>query len=440
MPKTFYILSLGCPKNRVDAEMIWAAAARSGLISVDLAEEADVIIVNTCAFIQSAVEESIDTIVEMGRYKSAGSCSRLVVAGCLSPRYGRGLIEQLPEVDLFVGPAEVGQLGNWLAKEVPPEKFICQSGSSFLPQAATGRVNSLAPGSAYLKVAEGCSRSCSFCVIPRLRGPLQSRSLEDLVSEASNLIDLGVHEIVLVAQDLANWGKDLSVRPALHDLVEALACVKGLKWLRLMYLFPAAIPERLIELIASKKNVLAYLDLPFQHIDGEVLKRMRRGGDPQIIDALIDRLRRQIEDVVIRTSLMTGFPGESEDAFLRLVDFVERSRFERLGVFAFSPEPGSLAAKLAGQVPGQVALRRQEELLAIQQPIALDYHTRLIDKQLPVIVEGVNSEGKLFGRAWNQAPEIDGQTIIKGTAEIGQIITARVVDVGPYDLEVDINE
>jgi ribosomal protein S12 methylthiotransferase len=434
------MLSLGCPKNRVDAEMIWAAAARSGMISVDSAAEADVIIVNTCAFIQSAVEESIDAIVEMGRYKSAGSCSQLVVAGCLSPRYGRALVEQLPEVDLFVGPAEVGRLGDWLANQTQPEKFICQPESSFLPGAATGRVNSLGRGSAYLKVAEGCSRSCSFCVIPRLRGPLQSRSLEDLVSEASSLIDLGVREVVLVAQDLANWGKDLKARPALHDLVEALAGVKGLEWLRLMYLFPSAIPERLIELIADKENVLAYLDLPFQHIDGEVLKRMRRGGDPQIIDKLIDRLRRQIEGVVIRTSLMTGFPGESEDAFLRLVDFVKRSRFERLGVFAFSPEEGSSAAKLDEQLPRQVAESRQEQLLALQQPIALDYHSSLLGKQLPVIVEGENVEGKLFGRAWNQAPEIDGQTIINGSSEIGRIVTARVVDVGPYDLEVDIIE
>jgi len=409
-----------------------------GLEWVEDPRRAEVIVVNTCAFIQAAVEESLDTIMEMARLKQDGCCKKLIVAGCLAPRYGQELVAELPEVDLFVGPAEVNELGAWLAGRLPGNKFTCRPGHACLATADVPRVNSLSAGAAYLKVAEGCSRNCSFCIIPSLRGALKSRELVDLVAEAGKLVELGVKEIVLVAQDTTSWGRDLPGNEDLADLVEAVSGVDGLRWLRLMYLFPASVTERLVEVIAGSENVLAYLDVPIQHADRQVLAGMRRG--PAEMGPLFGMLREKIAGVVLRTSVMTGFPSETEDAFCRLRDFVVEHRFERLGAFAFSPEEGSPAALLQGQVPPDVAQGRQEELLARQQEIALGYHEGLVDETLEVIVEGRNAEGSLFGRAWNQAPEIDGQTIIRGGAEPGEIVLARVIDAGPYDLEVEVVE
>ncbi len=432
------MVSLGCPKNRVDAEVVWAEAAELGLVPVDDPAAADIIVVNTCAFIQSAVEESVDTIVEMGRYKQEGKCTRLVVAGCLTPRYGQELLDAMPEVDLFTGPAEVGKLGKWLAESEAPARLSCQPAAGFLPSAATARANSLSPGSAYLKVAEGCSRRCSFCVIPSLRGLQQSRPLADVVAEAEALRSLGVREIVLVAQDLAGWGRDLKGAAGLFDLVAALADVPGLRWLRLMYLYPTDLSDDLLRLIAERDNVLAYLDVPVQHVDHGVLAGMRRGGNVEELTQTMLRFRQEIKGVVLRTSMMTGFPGETEAAFAELKHFVSQIRFERLGVFTFSPEEGTPAAALAKPVDQKLAERRQEELLALQQEIAMAYHQSLEGKTLEVLVESQLEEGKFLGRAWMQAPEVDGQTVIWGEAELGQIIQAKLIDSGPYDLEVEV--
>jgi ribosomal protein S12 methylthiotransferase len=296
-------------------------------------------------------------------------------------------------------------------------------------------VNSLAAGSAYLKVAEGCSRRCTFCIIPRLRGPQRSRSLDDLVEETSNLAALGIREVVLVAQDLANWGVDLPHKPRLADLVEALAGVAGIRWIRLMYLFPTEVPGRLIRVIAKNEKILPYLDLPFQHADAEVLRRMRRGGDPGTFLALVSKLRKQIPNVVLRTSLMTGFPGEDRAAFQRLFDFVERCRFERLGVFVFSAEEGTEAAGLPDQVEKPEARKRHRELMKLQQEIASAYHQSLIGSTQAAIVEE-ELEPRLFaGRLWCQAPEVDGRLTMRGKAQVGEIVRVKVTDAGPYDLE-----
>lgn len=434
MARTFHIVTLGCPKNRVDSEVIWADVATAGLMAVDDPADAEVIIVNTCAFVQSAVVESLDTIVEMGRYKEEGSCRQLIVCGCLTPRFREELAEELPEVDLFVGPAEAGEIGR-LLKNPPKSRLSCAAEQAFLPAASTPRVNSLAAGSAYLKVAEGCSRRCSFCVIPRLRGPQRSRTLEDLVEETSNLAALGIREVVLVAQDLASWGVDLPKKPRLADLVEALAGVAGIRWIRLMYLFPTEVPERLIRVMAENDKVLPYLDLPFQHADAEVLRRMRRGGDPETFLALVERLRKEIPKVVLRTSLMTGFPGEDQAAFERLFDFVERCRFERLGVFIFSPEEGTEAAGLPDPVEKEEAQKRHRELMTLQQEIATAYHQSLVGSTQAAIVEE-ELEPRLFaGRLWCQAPEVDGRLTLRGRARAGDIVRVKVTAAGPYDLE-----
>jgi ribosomal protein S12 methylthiotransferase len=437
LARTFHIVTLGCPKNRVDSEVIWADLATSGLVAVDDPANAEVIIVNTCAFVQSAVVESLDTIVEMGRYKEEGSCKTLIVCGCLTPRFREELVEELPEVDLFAGPAEAGGIGR-LLKNPPESRLSCAKEQAFLLAAATPRVNSLAAGSAYLKVAEGCSRRCSFCIIPRLRGPQRSRTPEDLVEEASNLAALGIREVVLVAQDLAGWGGDLPRKPRLADLVEALASVAGIRWIRLMYLFPAEVPERLIRVMAENEKVLPYLDLPFQHADSEVLRRMRRGGDPETFLALVEKLRKQIPRVVLRTSLMTGFPGEDRAAFRRLFDFVERCRFERLGVFIFSPEEGTQAAELPDPVGKEEAQKRHRELMTLQQEIASAYHQSLVGSAQAAIVEQ-ELEPRLFsGRLWCQAPEVDGRATIRGRARVGEIVRVKVTAAGPYDLECKV--
>ncbi len=435
MPRTFHIVTLGCPKNRVDSEVIWADAALQGLVATDDPAEADVIIVNTCAFIQSAVVESLDTIVEMGNYKEEGRCSQLIVCGCLTARFGEELLAELPEVDLFAGPAEAGEIGRLLSRPPGGGRLSCASGQAFLPSASTPRVNSLSAGSAYLKVAEGCSRKCTFCIIPRLRGPQRSRSIGDLVAEAADLARLGIREVILVAQDLAGWGVDLPEKPRLADLVEALAGVSGIRWLRLMYLFPTEMPERLIRVMAEKENVLPYLDLPFQHADPGVLKRMRRGGDPETFVAVVERLRREIPGLVLRTSLMTGFPGEDRVAFERLFGFVERCRFERLGVFIFSPEEGTQAVELPDPVEPEVAQKRHRELMTLQKEIAWDYHRSLVGSTQAAIVEAELEPGVFTGRLWCQAPEVDGGLTIGGRARAGEIVRVRITKAGPYDLE-----
>jgi ribosomal protein S12 methylthiotransferase len=419
----------------VDSEVIWAGAATQGLLATDDPAAADVIIVNTCAFVQSAVVESLDTIVEMARFKEEGCCSRLIVCGCLTPRFEAELLSELPEVDLFLGPAEIGEIGRFLSDQPGGERLSCAREQAFLPTAATPRVNSLAAGSAYLKVAEGCSRRCTFCIIPKLRGPQRSRSLDDLVTETSNLAGLGIREVILVAQDLVGWGVDLPQKPRLSDLVEALAGVAGIRWLRLMYLFPTEVPERLIRVMLENEKVLPYLDLPFQHADKAVLRRMRRGGDPETFVALVERLREKIPRVVLRTSLMTGFPGEDRDAFDRLFAFVERCRFERLGVFIFSPEEGTPAATFSNPVEKAVAQKRHQELMTLQREIAGAYHQSLVGTTQAAIMEAESKPGELTGRLWCQAPEVDGQLTITGQARVGDIVRVRVTAAGPYDLE-----
>jgi ribosomal protein S12 methylthiotransferase len=432
--RTFHIVGLGCPKNRVDTEVLWASLASIGLRAVDDPSEADVIVVNTCAFIRSAVAESLQTILALAEHRRGGRCSQLVVAGCMTSRYRQRLLEELPEVDLFIGPAEVGQLPKLLAHP-PMQRLRAKPAASFLPQAKTGRVNSLSTGAAYLKVAEGCSQRCSFCVIPKIRGPQRSRQLKDLVRDAENLVKLGASEIILIAQDLSAWGRDLRSQPCLADLVEAIASVPSLHWLRLMYLYPGRGLYRLLKVMADYQVVLPYLDIPFQHIDAGVLRRMRRGGNPKTLRQLILKIREELPGSAIRTTLMTGFPGESEAAFQNLVRFVEESRFERLGVFAFSPEEGSPAGKFAGQVPAALAKRRQKQLLARQQKIARAYHHSLIGKTIEVLVEGRLGNNRFVGRAWNQAPEVDGKTILHGHATVGKIVQMRVTYARPYDLE-----
>lgn len=438
MAKRFHLVGLGCPKNQVDSEVIWAGLASAGLVATDDPAEAEIIVVNTCAFIQSAVEESLDQIVDLARYRKSGQLTKLVVTGCLPARYREKLADELSEVDLFVGPGEVDKLGAMLTGTAPSDRLVAEPGTAFLPNAKTPRVNSLSPGAAYVKVAEGCSRSCTFCIIPKLRGAQRSRPLDDLVAEVEALVHLGINEVVLVAQDLAAWGRDLPGKPGLTELVDALGSVGGLWWLRLMYLFPTQLPEGLLEVIAEREPVLPYLDIPLQHIDDRVLTRMRRGHTAAEARALISAIRKRLPNAVLRTSLMTGFPGEDQEAFDRLRDFVTETRFERLGVFAYSPEEGTVAAEMDDAPATELAHARREELLSIQQPIAEAYHRSLVNTTCEVLIEGICEDGLFEGRAWNQAPEVDGACFVEGHAALGEMVRVRLTDADVYDLQGEI--
>ncbi len=436
MGRRFHLIGLGCPKNKVDSEVVWAQLASRGWTAVDDPAEAELIIVNTCAFLREAVEESLDAIMQASSYKTVGRCKELVVAGCLPGRYTDGLVDELEEVDLFVTPEKIGDLAELLeTKREKRSRLVGDSADSFLMDSNTPRANSLSAGAAYLKVAEGCSRKCSFCVIPSIRGPQRSRPIDDLITEAENLVRWGANELILVAQDLASWGSDLPKRPSLDELVDELAGVAGLWWLRLMYLFPTKVPKRLLDVIARHETVLPYLDIPLQHVDPAVLKRMKRGGDAQTMLDFIGKIRQMLPGAVLRTSLMTGFPGETDESFERMACFVREAKFERLGVFAFSAEEGTEAAKLDKQVPHELALQRQKQLMQIQVSIAEDYHRSLVGKSLEVLVEGIADKGEMIGRAWNQAPEVDGQTFMTGDAIIGEVVRVRITDADPYDLQ-----
>ncbi|RME27983.1 MAG: 30S ribosomal protein S12 methylthiotransferase RimO [Deltaproteobacteria bacterium] len=431
-PATFYMVGLGCPKNRVDSDQLWAELAMRGIVPVGDPADAELIVINTCAFVGEAVGESLEVIEEHARYKTEGSCRTLAVCGCLPARFGKTSDRRriAEEVDLWIGPEPASRVADRLigTRAGREHRF---SGD---PPA---RVNSLSAGAAYLKVADGCSRRCSFCLIPRLRGPLRSRPAAELVQEAEQLAAMGVKELVLVAQDLASWGQDLPGRPGLWQLVDGLARVDGIRWIRMMYLFPKRPPLRLLGLFERHPNVLPYFDVPLQHADSRVLRRMRRGGGPAVYEGFIDAIRQRVPGAVIRTTFMVGFPGEDDRAFDNLLRFVRKARFERMGAFVFSPEPGTEAASMQKGVPPQVAKKRLDRLMKLQRTIAESYHRAIVGRRLEVLVEGRAGGGMSVGRAWNQAPEVDGETVIKGRAKVGEIIEARVTGFGPYHLEVE---
>ncbi|HYZ89194.1 MAG TPA: 30S ribosomal protein S12 methylthiotransferase RimO [Myxococcales bacterium] len=430
---TLYLLSLGCPKNRVDSEVMLGTLLEQGYEVVDDAREAEVVLINSCAFIGEAKQESIDAILEHARLKETARCKALVVAGCLTQRYADVLQQEMPEVDYFVGTSAYPRIAEIIRGErdravIPDPDYIAD--------ARTPRRNSMPKWTAYVKVSEGCDNQCTFCIIPTLRGAQRSRPIADIVEEAHRLVEQGALELNLVAQDLTAYGYDLPGKPRLHDLLRALRDVKA-RWIRLHYAYPRDFPDALIDALAEQPNVARYLDMPLQHIADPVLRRMKRGRDGAWIRKLVRKLRQRVPDLTFRTSFIVGFPGESEEEFQALCDFVEEMRFERVGVFQFSREEGTASFDLDGQLPQRVKASRQKKLLGIQRKISRAHQQALIGRTLDVLVDGVSDETDLLleGRWMGQAPEIDGKVYVnRGTAAPGTIVPVRIEEAGDYDL------
>jgi len=430
-----YMHTLGCPKNRVDSEVMLGTLAQAGYRLVPEPDQAEVIVVNTCGFIESAKEESVEAIVELAEWKREGRCKKLVVTGCLVQRHAGELAEALPEVDHFLGTGAYQDVAR-IVSDAQAKRLVVPD-PDFVHSAASPRVNSLPSHTAYLKIAEGCDNACAFCIIPKLRGPQRSRPIEDLVAEAEALAAQGTVELSLVAQDLTAYGQDLPGKVRLQHLLPALCRVEGIRWLRLHYAYPRDVPDALVEVIAAEPRIVKYLDMPLQHSSDRLLRAMRRGRDSRFLRELLVRLRRRIPGLVLRTSLIVGLPGETEEDFEDLVRFVEEQRFERLGVFEFSPEEGTRAAEMARQVPEAVKRARYERLMELQQGISRAHQRALVGRRLEVLVEGraEETEHLLAGRHAQQAPEIDGITYLnEGTAFPGEIVTVEVTDASDYDL------
>jgi ribosomal protein S12 methylthiotransferase len=449
-----YFVSLGCPKNQVDTELMLGQVEAAGHSLVQAPDEADVIVVNTCAFIDAAKEESVDTILEMAELKK-GAKRKLVVTGCLAQRYSDELAKDIPEIDHILGSSDFQSISKVLApqkangrKKLPMVKapsVIVTETPEYIYDHDAPRVRIGKNHSAYVKIAEGCDRPCSFCIIPKLRGPQRSRQIADIVKEVEQLGREGVQEINLIAQDLTRYGWDAGSSPesrqTLAQLLRTMGKVDGIQWIRLHYTFPSAFDDELIDAIASEPKVVKYIDVPLQHISDAMLKRMRRGHSSRVTRELVKKLRERIDNLVLRTTFIVGHPGETDAEFDELCEFVAESKFDRAGAFTYSIEPGTVSAMLPNRVDPLVANARQEKLMEIQRQISRARHEAMVGKEIDVLVEGVSEESDylLEGRWYGQAPGIDGVTYLaNGSAEPGQIVKARVTQAADYDLAASL--
>lgn len=438
-----HFISLGCPKNLVDSEMMLGSLSKSNYEVTDSPEDAETIIINTCGFIEDAKKESISTIFEMAKMKEEGKLNQLVVAGCLTQRYKEDLVSELPEADVFVGSGEFQNIVDILEKnrtDKSQKRFF--NLPTFLQQENTPRLNSQLPHRAYLKISEGCLKRCAFCAIPKIRGNLQSRSLEHVVSEAKLLAASGVKEINVISHDFTDYGWDLRRKEEARkespvELLRALSEINSLEWIRVLYLYPDGITPELVQLIKEKKNLVKYFDMPLQHINNDMLKFMNRKMTREEIETVLKMIRTEIPDAVIRTQFIVGFPGETDAHFEELMAFVKEQKFDRVGCFKYSPEEGTAGGKMENQVDEDVKDERFHRLMSLQLPISKKIHKQYIGKVLDVIVEGPSEESELLlkGRTSQQAPDIDGIVLInEGSANVGDIVKVEITDSMEYDL------
>ncbi|MGZ3770299.1 MAG: 30S ribosomal protein S12 methylthiotransferase RimO [Bdellovibrio sp.] len=441
--KKVHFISLGCPKNLVDSEIMAGTLMKDGYHVVGEADQADTVIVNTCGFIGDSKKESIQRILEMGELKQEGKIKKVVVAGCLTQRYKEELVEGLPEADLFVGSGEFQNIAKILknsdAGETQKTFFNLPT---YLQEESTPRVNSQPGHRAYLKISEGCMKRCAFCAIPHIRGNLQSRSIDAIVAEAKLLVAGGVKELIIISHDFTDYGwdirrKDPTRKESPVELLKALDQVEGLKWIRLMYLYPDGITPEMVQVIKNSKKIVKYFDMPLQHVNDDVLKSMNRKMTRSEIETALMNIREQIPEAVIRTQFIVGFPGETEEQFEELLQFVAEQQFDRVGCFKYSPEENTPGGRMENQVDEDVKQYRHDAVMEIQQNISREKHREFIDKTIEVIVEGFSEETDLLlqGRFWGQAPDIDGVVLINdGQAEVGDMVKVQITDSLDYDL------
>lgn len=431
------LVSLGCPKNQIDAEVMLGLLKEKGYQIITEEDKADILIVNTCGFIGPAKEESIDTILALAEHKKEGKCKGLVVTGCLAQRYKDELIKELPEVDAFVGTGDFPQIVGIVQQILGGEKaVIINPQPEFIYDHSIPRVHQ-GGISAYVKIAEGCDNYCTYCVIPQIRGRFRSRKLESIKQEVESLIEQGVKEIILVAQDTTRYGEDIYGKLMLPELLTELCSLNGQYWIRLLYCYPTRFNDDLIEVIAKEEKICKYVEMPLQHINNEIIEKMNRQGSQQEITNLLEKIRKRIPGVALRTSFIVGFPGETEEQFQNLLEFMQKIKFDRVGIFTYSQEEGTLAAEMLQQVPEETKQARFHQAMQIQQRISLEKNQEWVGKSIDVLIEGLSDDNPdlLVGRSHRDAPEIDGVVFIdKGYALRGQIVKVKVKRALEYDL------
>ncbi len=430
-------VSLGCDKNLVDTENMLGLLKQDGYEFTDDETEADIIIINTCCFINDAKEESVNTILELAEYRKAGRCRALIVAGCLAQRYQSEIIREIPEVDACVGTASYDEIGRILDGVLSGEQELCFRELSRLPQVKARRIVTTGGYYAFLKIAEGCDKHCTYCIIPSLRGPYRSVPMERLMGEAAMLAETGVKELILVAQETTLYGTDIYGYKALPALLKKLCSVPGIQWIRIQYCYPEEITQELIDTIRTEEKICHYLDIPIQHASDQVLRHMGRRTSRNQLKDMIESLRRQIPDIALRTTLISGFPGETQEDHDILMEFVDEMEFERLGVFAYSQEEDTPAAGYEGQIPEEIKEERRDQIMELQQEIAFEKSEAMIGRVLEVMVEGkVADENAYVGRTYMDAPGVDGLIFLNTEEELmsGDFVRAKVTGALEYDL------
>lgn len=432
------IVSLGCSKNLVDSEIIIGTLVnKKGFELTNNIEEADFAVINTCGFIGDAKEESIQNILEISEYKKTAKLKKIIVAGCLAQRYADEILAEMPEVDAVIGTGEIHKVEEIVDRILKDEKVTYTSTFDFLPSATTDRILTTNPHTAYVKIAEGCNRRCTYCIIPQLRGDLRSRTIEDVVAEVKNLAAAGVKEINLLAQETTEYGLDLYKKKALPELLKELVKIDGIEWIRCYYMFPNSLTEEMIEVMKNEPKICKYFDVPIQHISGNILRNMKRANSGDQIRGVLNKIRTEIPESTIRTTVIVGFPGETEEDFEELKEFVKEFNFNYVGVFKYSREEGTVAHDLPDQVPEDIKTARWTELTSLQAHLVEQRNHALIGTEIEVMIDGISSESEymLEGRTQGQALEIDGKVLTTdGTAKAGQIVKVRIEQNFDYDL------
>ncbi len=436
------MVSLGCPKNQVDAEIMLKKLSDAGFTITPAEAEADAIIINTCGFIETAKAEAIENILEAARYKDEGKLKALIVTGCLAERYKDDVTEEIPEVDVCVGIGKNADIAEIVKNAIEGKKQNYYGEKDELPLNGD-RILGGYPFTTYLKVAEGCNNCCTYCAIPKIRGKMRSRTIEDCIAEAEKLADNGVTELIVVAQDTTAYGEDIYGESKLSELLSELCKIEKLHWIRTLYTYPDKITDELLDVIKREDKLIKYLDIPLQHINGEILKKMNRKGDATSLSALIDKIRAKIPEITLRTTLITGFPGESEEQFCELAEFVKEKRFDRLGCFPYSAEEGTIVATLDNQIDEQTKVDRMENIMELQMSIAAEKNEEKIGSVTEVLIEGWDDYIKCyFGRTEADVPEIDGKIFFMSSKplKIGDYVKVRINDNIDYDLLGELEE